>query len=88
MGKHVFEISEKRHFGGWFEYVSQVRSPRAMDLGKVLRALTSICAEPDILSFSSVEEAYNTAQNEALSGDRILVFGSIFTVAEVLSSES
>lgn len=74
------------HIDRW--YIAQVHSPRAMDLDKVMRVLSAVCTEPDILRFNTVEEAYNKAQSEALSGDRILVFGSIFTVSEVLSSES
>lgn len=73
------------HVDQW--YISAVDSQRAMDVTQVEQVLRQYGQTVEIKLFSSVEQAYSQAQNDANKGDRILVFGSIFTVAEVLASE-
>ena len=73
------------HVDQW--YISAVDSQRAMDVKQVEQVLRQHGQTVEIKLFSSVEQAYSQAQNDAHKGDRILVFGSIFTVAEVLASE-
>ena len=68
-------------------YISEVKSPRAMAVKQVEQAIGEYGQSFEIKSFSTVEQAYLQAQNDAHKGDRILVFGSIFTVSEVLASE-
>ena len=73
------------HVDQW--HVSAVDSRRAMEVEKVEQALERYCPNA-VKSFETVEQAYMKAQNDSEKGDRILVFGSIFTVAEVLASEN
>ena len=68
-------------------YISEVDSRRAMGVEKVEQALKPHCPN-DVKIYKTVEQAYLQAQNDSNKGDRILVFGSIFTVAEVLASEN
>ena len=68
-------------------YISEVKSPRAMEANQVEQAIGRFGQSFRIKSFKTVEQAYIQAQSDAEKGDRILVFGSIFTVAEVLASE-
>ena len=68
-------------------YISEVKSPRAMEVNRVEQAIGEFGQSFEIKSFDTVEQAYLQAQNDAHKGDRILVFGSIFTVSEVLASE-
>ena len=74
------------HIDQW--YISAVHSQRAMELDQVKQVLERYYPSSAIQSFTTVEQAYSQAQNNANKGDRILVFGSIFTVAEVLAGES
>lgn len=69
-------------------YISEVNSPRAMKIKQVEQAISEYGQSFEIKSFNTVEAAYLQAQNDAQKGDRILVFGSIFTVSEVLASEN
>ena len=70
----------------WF--ISEVNSPRAMKVKQVEQAVSECGQNVEFKSFDTVEDAYLQAQNDAQKGDRILVFGSIFTVSEVLASEN
>jgi len=72
------------HVDEW--YVSSVDSPRAMPIERVSAALYEASADTVARSFDTVEQAYEQAQQNASKGDRILVFGSIFTVSEVIAS--
>ena len=74
------------HIDDW--YISQVNSPRRMPLDQVEQSLMQQSSTTSVRKFDSVEAAYLQAQQEATKGDRIIVFGSIFTVSEVLASES
>ena len=74
------------HINDW--YISQVNSPRRMDLDQVEQSLMKQSSTTRVVRFDSVESAYAKAQLDASEGDRIIVFGSIFTVSEVLASES
>ena len=72
------------HVDEW--YVSSVDSPRAMPIERVSAALHEAAADTRVRSFNTVEQAYEQAQQDVSKGDRILVFGSIFTVSEVIAS--
>ena len=74
------------HIDDW--YISQVNSPRCMQVDQVEQSLMQQSSDTSVEVFESVEQAYSQAQMEASEGDRIIVFGSIFTVSEVLASES
>ena len=74
------------HIDDW--YISQVNSPRQMQVDQVEQSLMQQSSDTSVKVFESVEHAYSQAQVDASEGDRIIVFGSIFTVSEVLASES
>ncbi len=74
------------HIDDW--YISEVNSPRCMKVDQVEQLLRQQCSETKVSVFESVEKAYSQAQADVSEGDRIIVFGSIFTVSEVLASES
>ncbi|MFK8028061.1 MAG: bifunctional tetrahydrofolate synthase/dihydrofolate synthase [Gammaproteobacteria bacterium] len=74
------------HIDDW--YISEVDSPRRMEVDHVEQSLMRQSSDTSVKVFQSVEQAYSQAQMEASEGDRIIVFGSIFTVSEVLASES
>ncbi len=61
--------------------IDAARGASAGDLTAVLRAEA---VEGDSLAFSSVQQALLHACNMAAENDRILVFGSFFTVADVM----
>ena len=75
-----------RHVNDW--YISQVNSPRRMAVDQVEQSLMKQSSKTCVVRFDTVESAYAQAQRDASEGDRIIVFGSIFTVSEVLASES
>ncbi len=74
------------HIDDW--YISQVNSHRRMEVSKVEQSLMKQSSETSVKIFETVEQAYLQAQMDASKGDRIIVFGSIYTVSEVLASES
>jgi dihydrofolate synthase/folylpolyglutamate synthase len=74
------------HIDDW--YISQVNSPRRMPVDQVKQSVMKQSSDASVRVFESVEHAYSQAQMDASEGDRIIVFGSIFTVSEVLASES
>ena len=86
--KDVTGITEllRPHVDNW--YVSVVQSMRGMEYQQVEHAIKEHDSTAKIEQFPSIQTAYSQAQNDAQEGDRILVFGSIFTVSEVLASES
>ena len=73
------------HVDDW--YVSSVNSKRAMEIERVEQVIAKYCPNASVTRFDSVEQAYSQAQSDASKGDRILVFGSIFTVSEALACE-
>jgi dihydrofolate synthase/folylpolyglutamate synthase len=79
----------KKRIDHW--YVTDLPLPRAATADHIkqrLLASHAAASEPDseisIRSFSSPEEAFTAALNEAGENDRIAVFGSFFTVAGVM----
>jgi dihydrofolate synthase/folylpolyglutamate synthase len=79
----------KKRIDHW--YVTDLPLPRAATAEHIkqrLLASHAAASEPDseisIRSFSSPEEAFTAALNEAGENDRIAVFGSFFTVAGVM----
>jgi len=59
-----------------------------MNILQVQQALEAHASPQSIIQFDSVELAYQQALQDATQQDRVLVFGSIFTVSEVLAYES
>ena len=86
--KDVSGITELLHPHVDIWYVSVVHSMRGMTFELVQQAIKQQDTDANIRQFPSVEHAYSQAQDDSHEGDRIIVFGSIFTVSEVLASES
>jgi len=89
----VFAVLTDKKAAQWFDYfseiidvwcVSQVESARAMPVPDLITQLANTASL--ISSFISVETAMNKAQLMALPEDRIVVFGSFYTVSEALSA--
>lgn len=65
--------------------------PRGAQANQIVAQLntisaTSLTSTPKkVLDFETVEQAYNAALNDAEKGDCVIIFGSFFTIAEVLS---
>lgn len=68
-------------------YISTVKTRRAMGVDDIKQAINKHASDSKIVVFDSVESAYSKAQSDTQEGDRILVFGSIFTVSEVIACE-
>ena len=68
-------------------YISSVKTLRAMNVDDVRNAIKNHYEASDVTVFDSVEAAYSKAQSDTSEGDRIVVFGSIFTVSEVIACE-
>lgn len=79
-----------KHVHGQFDhwFVAGPVSPRAMSSDELAGAVSSIVGEAHCTSFGSIAEAYAAAIDFARVIDRIIVFGSFFTVEEVLTSTS
>ncbi|MBY0439168.1 MAG: bifunctional tetrahydrofolate synthase/dihydrofolate synthase [Burkholderiales bacterium] len=67
----------------WF--IAPVDAARAADLSMLRSALTRAAALDPTTECGSVGEAWQRAQERAGESDRIVVFGSFYTVAEVLA---
>jgi dihydrofolate synthase/folylpolyglutamate synthase len=67
----------------WF--IAPVDAARAADLGVLRNALTRAAALDPTTECTSVAQAWQRAQERAGESDRIVVFGSFHTVAEVLA---
>jgi dihydrofolate synthase / folylpolyglutamate synthase len=67
---------------GW--YLAANRSERALPVGDLRMLFGTTMAAP-VESHPSVVQAYQAAMRAAEPGDRVVVFGSAFTVAEVLA---
>ncbi|WP_308419404.1 bifunctional tetrahydrofolate synthase/dihydrofolate synthase [Deefgea piscis] len=58
--------------------------PRAASAATLAEIILQIDPQAKVNRYESVADAYQSACNNALEADRILVFGSFFTVAEVM----
>lgn len=63
-------------------YISPLNTKRAASLATLLQAFSDRGIN-EISSFTSMQEAYLASRREATEGDRIIIFGSFHTVAEV-----
>ena len=74
------------HIDTW--HIAAVDSPRAMPAERIQQIVMQKNLNADVTLFASVESAYFQARAHACKGDRIVVFGSIFTVSQALACES
>jgi dihydrofolate synthase/folylpolyglutamate synthase len=74
------------HVTHWL--IAPLRSPRAASLGALQSALSDAGVRVPVEGCASPAQALATARARADADDRILVFGSFYTVADVLASPS
>jgi len=70
-------------FAVW--YVAPLKTPRSAKIEDLMAALTAL---PEVHACASITQAHTQALSQAKPGDRIVVFGSFYTVAEVLIRNS
>jgi dihydrofolate synthase / folylpolyglutamate synthase len=70
----------------WF--AATLAGPRGASSAELARAIAASGAGGDVLEFSSPLEAFAAARNRAGENDRIVVFGSFHTVAEIMAGQS
>ncbi|MGL4994781.1 MAG: bifunctional tetrahydrofolate synthase/dihydrofolate synthase, partial [Deefgea sp.] len=58
--------------------------PRAASAASLAEIITKISPQARVEQYETVAKAYQSACNNAVEADRIVVFGSFFTVAEVM----
>jgi dihydrofolate synthase/folylpolyglutamate synthase len=89
----VFAVLADKNAGNWFTYfkdvidvwcISEVENPRAMAVKELMVQLANSATL--ITSFPSVLDAMAKAKIMASSTDRILVFGSFYTVSDAMDS--
>jgi dihydrofolate synthase/folylpolyglutamate synthase len=68
------------HFDAWF--VAQPQLSRALGAEKLADKLSGLGISGNISQFTSIQAARKAAQTETGRGDRIVIFGSFYTVAE------
>lgn len=68
------------HFDAWF--VAQPLIPRALEADKLAEKLLMLGVSGNITQYNSIQAARKAAQTESGRGDRIVIFGSFYTVAE------
>ena len=72
-------------FDEW--HISQLKSERSLEKGKLKEHLENCCHNCLIYAHDSISAAYHAAKNKVDESMRIVVFGSFLTVAEALSQE-
>ncbi len=65
-------------------YAADLDVPRGASSRQLSLAIEKSCEGSTVFCFASVIEAYRQAMRDARPGDQVVVFGSFFTVAEVL----
>lgn len=89
----VFAVLSDKNAAGWFKYfkdvidiwcVSAVDNPRAMPVKDLMTQLANFASL--ITSFSNVQTAMTKAKIMASPTDRIIIFGSFYTVSDALTS--
>lgn len=66
--------------------LTDLPGPRGLKAEELALHLRTVGIDADIRCFASPDEAYAAAQKSAAEGDRIVVFGSFLTVADVLAA--
>ncbi len=69
-------------------YAATLATPRGATAEAVAEAIVRSGAGGEVRGFASPRDAFARAQEDAGQGDRILVFGSFYTVAEVMAAQS
>lgn len=72
----------KSYINQW--YIAPVESERACSLERLSESFEKACIH-QVAKFQSIKMAYENIKSQVKTGDRVVVFGSFRTVAEVLS---
>ena len=72
----------KHRFDEWF--VAGIDHPRGASVELLRQTIADVQTDRPIRAFSSIASAYANAFGAATQDDRIVVFGSFYTVSEVL----
>ena len=67
-------------------YTATLYGPRGRFAEQLMSTLREAGIKGAMLSFSTVADACRAAQREAVRGDRVVVFGSFYTVAQMLQA--
>lgn len=68
-------------------YLASPQLPRAASVEQLQAAIESVAPQAHTSGFTLVKDAWNAACEQAGDNDRILVFGSFYTVAEVMAAQ-
>ncbi|HOB45552.1 MAG TPA: bifunctional tetrahydrofolate synthase/dihydrofolate synthase [Zoogloea sp.] len=66
--------------------VASLPGPRGLDAAKLAAILQEVGVSGEIAEFDSPSAAYEVAVGRAAEGDRIVIFGSFLTVADVMAA--
>ena len=66
----------------WF--IAEIQNERAASIENISNAIQKINPSAHIEAFKNIQEAYQFASKEVTRNDRIIVFGSFFTVADIM----
>jgi dihydrofolate synthase/folylpolyglutamate synthase len=74
----------QKRISAWF--TTDLSVPRGASTAMLADAIGKSGAEGEVLRFANPLDAYSAARGRAAENDRIVVFGSFFTVAEVMKA--
>ena len=66
----------------WF--IAEIQNERAASIENISNTIQKINPSAHIEAFKNIQEAYQFASKEVTRNDRIIVFGSFFTVADIM----
>ena len=65
-------------------YISEIKNERGASIETISNTIKKINSSANIVSFKNIQEAYQFALKTATRNDRIVVFGSFYTVADIM----
>ena len=65
-------------------YLAELAVPRAAKIGQMTSVIDQFCPNVECKTYSAVKEAYLAAMTSAEKDDLVVVFGSFYTVADVM----
>jgi dihydrofolate synthase/folylpolyglutamate synthase len=65
-------------------YIAEIENERAANIDTICKAIQKVNPSAHIVTFKNIQEAYQFASNEIERNDRIIAFGSFYTVADIM----
>jgi dihydrofolate synthase/folylpolyglutamate synthase len=65
-------------------YVAEIQNERAAKIDTISNAIQKVNPSAQIVQFKNIQEAYQFASNVVGRDDRMIAFGSFFTVADIM----